>query len=31
VRWNDDAFGICWPLADPIVSNKDRSYPDFVS
>jgi len=31
VRWNDDAFGIRWPLADPIVSNKDSSYPDFVS
>jgi dTDP-4-dehydrorhamnose 3,5-epimerase len=30
VRWNDDAFGIRWPLADPIVSYKDRSYPDFV-
>jgi dTDP-4-dehydrorhamnose 3,5-epimerase len=31
VRWNDDAFGIRWPLADPVVSSKDSSYPDFVS
>ena len=31
VRWNDDSFGIRWPLADPIISDNDRSYPDFVS
>jgi len=31
VRWNDDAFRISWPIVDPIISNKDRSYPDFVS
>jgi len=30
VRWNDEALGIHWPLADPIISDKDRSYPDFV-
>jgi dTDP-4-dehydrorhamnose 3,5-epimerase len=29
VRWNDPAFGIAWPLANPIVSSKDASYPDF--
>jgi dTDP-4-dehydrorhamnose 3,5-epimerase len=29
VRWDDPAFGIAWPLADPILSDKDRSYPDF--
>ena len=29
VRWNDPAFGIAWPLADPILSEADRSYPDF--
>jgi dTDP-4-dehydrorhamnose 3,5-epimerase len=26
VRWNDPAFGIAWPLADPILSKKDESY-----
>lgn len=29
VRWNDPAFGIRWPLADPIMLNRDRYYPDF--
>ena len=29
VRWNDRAFGISWPLLDPILSEKDASYPDF--
>lgn len=27
VRWDDPAFGIEWPLAEPIVSDKDLSYP----
>ncbi len=26
-RWDDPAFGIRWPLPDPILSDKDRSYP----
>ena len=29
VRWNDPAFGIGWPIADPILSPKDRAFPDF--
>jgi dTDP-4-dehydrorhamnose 3,5-epimerase len=29
VRWNDPAFQIEWPLEPLIVSDKDRSYPDF--
>jgi dTDP-4-dehydrorhamnose 3,5-epimerase len=29
VRWDDPAFEIEWPLPDPIMSDKDRSYPDF--
>jgi len=29
VRWNDPAFGIKWPLMKPILSQKDRDYPDF--
>ena len=27
VRWNDPVIGIAWPLADPVVSPRDRSYP----
>jgi dTDP-4-dehydrorhamnose 3,5-epimerase len=31
VRWNDPAFGIEWPLAEPsVISEKDQSWPDFV-
>ena len=30
VRWNDPAFGINWPVADPILSQRDKDYPDFV-
>ncbi len=26
VRWDDPAFGITWPLRDPIMSERDRSY-----
>jgi dTDP-4-dehydrorhamnose 3,5-epimerase len=29
IRWNDAAFGIEWPIADPILSERDRTYPDF--
>lgn len=31
VRWDDSAFGIRWPLPDPILSPRDRSYPDYQS
>jgi dTDP-4-dehydrorhamnose 3,5-epimerase len=27
VLWSDPAFGIAWPLADPIVSARDQSHP----
>lgn len=27
VRWNDPAFGIEWPVADPILSERDAAYP----
>jgi dTDP-4-dehydrorhamnose 3,5-epimerase len=30
VRWNDRAFAIDWPLADPILSARDVAYPDFM-
>ena len=30
VRWNDPAFAIRWPLSEPILSDRDRGYPDFV-
>ncbi|MBI5418633.1 MAG: dTDP-4-dehydrorhamnose 3,5-epimerase [Deltaproteobacteria bacterium] len=29
VRWDDPAFGIRWPLDNPVISRKDRSYPLF--
>jgi dTDP-4-dehydrorhamnose 3,5-epimerase len=28
-RWNDPAFGIAWPLSNPILNDRDRSWPDF--
>jgi dTDP-4-dehydrorhamnose 3,5-epimerase len=30
VRWNDPAFGICWPDAERIILERDRNYPDFA-
>lgn len=30
VRWNDPAFGIIWPIENPIMVDRDRNYPDFV-
>jgi dTDP-4-dehydrorhamnose 3,5-epimerase len=29
VRWNDAAFGIEWPESPRILSERDRTYPDF--
>lgn len=29
VRWNDPAFGINWPVPDPVISEKDRQLPDY--
>ena len=29
VRWNDPRFGITWPVADVVVSERDRSFADF--
>ncbi|HEY9720693.1 MAG TPA: dTDP-4-dehydrorhamnose 3,5-epimerase [Oscillatoriaceae cyanobacterium] len=29
VRWNDPAFGIDWPLPDPILSPRDAGFPDY--
>jgi dTDP-4-dehydrorhamnose 3,5-epimerase len=28
-RWDDPAFAIVWPLADPILSPRDASFPPF--
>jgi dTDP-4-dehydrorhamnose 3,5-epimerase len=29
-RWNDPAFGIRWPIAEPtVMTDRDRNYPDF--
>jgi len=29
IRWNDPTFGIVWPGEVRVLSEKDRSYPDF--
>lgn len=29
VRWDDPAFGVVWPLAEPVLSPRDAAYPDF--
>jgi dTDP-4-dehydrorhamnose 3,5-epimerase len=31
VRWNDPAFGIEWPIREPIMADRDRNYPDFCA
>lgn len=30
VRWDDPAFGIEWPAAPRIISERDRHYPDYA-
>ena len=30
VRWDDPAFGIEWPAEPTVISERDRSYPDFT-
>jgi len=30
VRWNDPAFQISWPEAEPLVSPRDQQYADFI-
>jgi dTDP-4-dehydrorhamnose 3,5-epimerase len=30
IRWNDPRFGIEWPIAAPILSQRDLTYPNFV-
>lgn len=30
VRWNDPAFGITWPLAPSVISERDAQYPDYT-
>ena len=29
VRWNDPAFAIAWPEDERIITERDRTYPDF--
>ncbi len=31
VRWNDPAFQIVWPAEVVVISERDRTYPDFES
>lgn len=30
IRWNDPAFGIEWPIPEPIILDRDDAYPDYV-
>jgi dTDP-4-dehydrorhamnose 3,5-epimerase len=30
VRWDDPTFGVDWPAQPAVISDKDRSWPDFV-
>ena len=29
VHWNDPAFDLEWPVAEPILSERDQAWPDF--
>lgn len=29
IRWNDPTFGIEWPLAIQVISDKDKNWPDY--
>jgi dTDP-4-dehydrorhamnose 3,5-epimerase len=29
IRWDDPAFGIVWPETPKVISDRDRSHPDF--
>jgi dTDP-4-dehydrorhamnose 3,5-epimerase len=30
VRWNDPAFAIDWPIANPVISARDQTHPEFA-
>lgn len=30
IRWNDPSFSINWPFEPKVISDRDKSYPDFV-
>ncbi len=29
IRWDDPALGVRWPLPEPVMSERDRTYPDW--
>lgn len=31
IRWDDQAFGIVWPLPVSVISDRDRKWPNFVA
>jgi dTDP-4-dehydrorhamnose 3,5-epimerase len=31
VRWNDQRFGIEWPIQNPLMSDRDAAFPDFLA
>ena len=30
-RWDDPSFGIRWPIAPAVISERDRTFPDFIT
>lgn len=30
IRWNDPQLRLLWPIENPILSDKDQKYPDFI-
>jgi dTDP-4-dehydrorhamnose 3,5-epimerase-like enzyme len=30
VRYDDAVFGIKWKIAEPVMAERDHSYPDFT-
>ena len=30
IRWNDPVIGIRWPIADPVISQRDAGFSDFM-
>ena len=30
IRWNDPRFYIQWPLEPEVISERDRTYPDYL-
>lgn len=31
IRWNDPTFNVTWPTTNPVLSEKDANWPDYMS